>query len=187
MLSNRRIRQIADSGNRTRLEKYIKENARRANDRMRGIEKRRSKRRGYVYGIAKEKLQNMNRNRFGVGLGKLTLEELEEQALSLNNYLRAKTSTYRGLVTRENRILKALVKSGYQVENKDLFFEILNSDMISEYAEIDSGEVMKSASQWANSDDYEVLKAIEKAEQAYKTDSKIYIDEAFKSIESYRD
>lgn len=186
MLSNRRIRQIADSGNRTRLEKYIKENRRRANDRMRNIEKRRRSRRGHVYGIAKEKLSGMGRERFGTSLEKLSLEELEEQALTLNNYLRAKTSSYRGLVNRENRIIRALAKNGYVVENRDLFFEILDSDIVSDYAELDSDEVMQNATQWANSDDYGVLEAIKKAEQEYKKNKDIYIDDAFKLISRYK-
>ena len=183
MLSNRRIRQIADRGDRKILESYIKENAKKANRRMRDIEKKRANRRGVVYDIAKNKLESMNRKTFGSRLSTLSLDELEEQALSLNNYLRAKTSTYRGLVTRENRIIRALANRGYKVENRDLFFQILDSDMISEYADLDSGEVMKSASQWANSDNYEVLNAIQKAEEEYRNNEEIYIDDAFKLIQ----
>ena len=41
MLSNRRIRQLANAGNRARLESYIRENSRKANDRMRNIERKR--------------------------------------------------------------------------------------------------------------------------------------------------
>jgi hypothetical protein len=185
MLSNRRIRQIADSGNRARLEKYIKENSRRANDRMRGIEKRRKSNRGYVYGIAQEKLRGMGRKRFGSRLDKLSIDQLEEQALSLNNYLRAKTSTYSGLVSRENKIIKSLVKRGYDIKNRELFFQILQSDLISDYAELDSDEVIQSASQWANADDASVLDAIKKAEEEYSRNNKLYIDDAFKLIEEY--
>lgn len=183
MLSNRRIRQIADRGDRKILESYIKENAKKANRRMHDIEKKRANRRGVVYDIAKNKLESMNRKIFGSRLSTLSLDELEEQALSLNNYLRAKTSTYRGLVTRENRIIRALANRGYKVENRDLFFQILDSEMVSEYADLDSGEVMKSASQWANSDNYEVLNAIQKAEEEYRNNEEIYIDDAFKLIQ----
>lgn len=185
MLSNRRIRQIADSGNRTRLEKYIKENSRRANDRMRTIEKRRKSNRGHVYDIASEKLRGMGRNRFGSLLAKLSIDQLEEQALSLNNYLRAKTSTYSGLVSRENKIIKSLAKRGYDIKNRELFFQILQSDLISDYAELDSDEVMQSATQWANTDDSSVLDAIKKAEQEYSKNNQLYIDDAFKLIEEY--
>lgn len=184
MLSNRRIRQIADGGDRARLEKYIKDNAKKANRRMRDIEKRRKKRRGYVYQTAKEKLSEMGRKRFGSTLKSLTLEQLEDQALSLNNYLRSKTSTYRGLVIRENRILRAYRKAGYVIENVDLFFEILDSDLVSEYADLDSGEVLKSATQWANTGDRNILKKIKEAEEQYKKNENIYIDDAFKMIES---
>lgn len=185
MLSNRRIRQLADSGNRTRLEKYIKENSRRANDRMRGIEKRRKSNRGYVYNIASEKLRGMGRKRFGSRLAKLSIDQLEEQALTLNNYLRAKTSTYSGLVSRENKIIKSLAKRGYEIKNRELFFQILQSDLVSDYAELDSGEVMQSVTQWANTDDSSVLDAIRKAEQEYSKNNQLYIDEAFKLIEEY--
>lgn len=185
MLSNRRIRQIADSGNRTRLEKYIKENSRRANDRMRGIEKRRKSNRGYVYGIAAEKLRGMGRKRFGSRLDKLSIDQLEEQALSLNNYLRAKTSTYSGLVSRENKIIKSLAKRGYEIKNRELFFQILQSDLVSDYSELDSDEVMQSATQWANTGDSSVLDAIRKAEQEYSKNNQLYIDDAFKLIEEY--
>lgn len=185
MLSNRRIRQLADAGNRTRIESYIKENARRANDRMRGIEKRRPTSRGQVYNIAKYTLESLNKKRFGGRLKNQTIDELEKEALTLNNYLRAQTSTYRGLVQRERRILQTFQKKGINIENPDLFFQILQSDLVSNYADIDSGEVVKSASQWANSDDYDVLQAIKKAQREYESKENLYIDEAFKLIDEY--
>ena len=187
MLTNRRIRQIADSGNRARLEAYIREHSRKANDRMRNIERKRPSRPGQLYGIAKETLSTMNRKRFGANLSKLSIDELERQALALNNYLRAKTSTLRGIEQRERKILRTLKKRGYDIKNPELFFEILQSDIISEYADIDSGEVMKSAAAWANSDDYNILQAIERAEKEYKTNSDIYIDDAFRLIEDYNE
>ena len=61
MLSNRRIRQIADRGDRKRLESYIKENAKKANRRMRDIKKKRANRRGVVYDIAKNNLESKQR------------------------------------------------------------------------------------------------------------------------------
>ena len=186
MLSNRRIRQLANAGNRARLESYIRENSRKANDRMRNIEKHRTNRRGYVYGIARETLDEMDRTRFGSNLSSLTMDELEKQALTLNNYLRAKTSTLRGVVTRENRILRKLRRDGYNVKNPDLFFKILDSDMVSEYADIESGEVMQSATLWANADDWKILDAIEKAEKEYQANSEVYIDDAFKLIKKYK-
>lgn len=187
MLSNRRIRQLADRGDRKRLEAYIRENSRKANDRMRNIERKRPGRTGAVYDVAKETLRGMNRKRYGANLSKLSIDDLEKQALSLNNYLRSQTSTVRGIEQRERRILNSLKKRGYDIKNPELFFEILQSDMISQYADIDSDEVMQSATMWANSNDYDVLEAISKAEEQYRTNSDIYIDDAFKLIEEYNE
>lgn len=182
MLSNRKIRDLTNKGDRKALTNYIKQNARKANRRMKEIEKR-TKRRGAAWETSRLNLESMNRNTYGSGLKKLSIRDLEKQALSLNKYLSSKTSTWQGLKSRETSILKTFKKKGYDVKNRDLFFDILESDLVRNYLGIDSDETLESAAAWANKGDYTILERIKKAEDEYKKRSDFYIDDAFESID----
>lgn len=182
MISNRKIRDLTNSGDRKALTNYIKSNARKANRRMSEIAKR-TPRRGAAWETARMSLEMQGRKTFGSGLKDLTLRDLERQALALNKYLTSKTSTWQGLKARETKILKAFKKRGYKVENRELFFDILESDLVRNYMAIDSDETLESAAAWANKGDYNILDRIKQAEEMYKSRSDFYIDDAFESID----
>ena len=134
--------------------------------------------------VSRETLSNLGLKKFGGRLGKMGLTELETQALELQRFLSRETSTTRGVHKREKASLKYFEQSGrtVEVEDRDKFFEILASDLAQEYYKLESGEVIKSASQWANTPDFD-LSLLDKIWSDYEKGKIKYINEAWERIE----
>ena len=114
----------------------------------------------------------------------MELSELETQALELQRFLSRESSTTRGVRKREKASIKYFEQSGrtVEVEDMDKFFDILSSDLAQEYYKLDSAEVIQSASQWANTPDFD-LSLLDKIWSDYEQGNIKYINEAWEQIE----
>ena len=180
------IRRLADSGNRSKLEQYIRANKAKANKRIANLEKTFGKGtlRSRALNVSRETLSNLGLQKFGGRLGKMELSDLEIQALELQRFLSRESSTTRGVRKREKASLKYFEQSGrtVEVEDRDKFFEILASDLAQEYYKLDSAEVIQSASQWANTPDFDIT-LLDKIWEDYEQGNIKYINEAWERIE----
>lgn len=179
------IRKLASGGNRMALTEYIRENKINANKRIRNITKTfgSGTMRSNALNVALDKLAEINLSHFGGNLAKMTLGELEMQALTLNTFLESSTSTIRGVRKREHAMIEYLGKTGRMphVENLDKFYEILHSAIAEEYYKIDSDEVLKAAANWANTPDFD-SSILDTAWEKYESGQIRYIDEAWERI-----
>lgn len=180
------IRRLADSGNRSKLEQYIRANKAKANKRIAILEKTFGKNtmRSRALNVSREILSNLGLQKFGGQIGKMELRDLETQALELQRFLGRESSTTRGVHKREKASLKYFEQSGrtVEVEDRDKFFEILASDLAQEYYKLDSAEVIQSASQWANTPDFDIT-LLDKIWADYEQGNIKYINEAWERIE----
>lgn len=180
------IRKLADSGNRSKLEQYIRANKAKANKRIANLEKTFGKgtMRSRALNVSRETLSNLGLQKFGGQLGNMHLSDLETQALELQRFLSRESSTTRGVHKREKASLKYFEQSGrsIDVEDSDKFFEILSSDLAQEYYKLASAEVIQSASQWANSPDFDIS-LLDKIWADYEQGNIKYINEAWERIE----
>ena len=180
------IRRLADSGNRSKLEQYIRANKAKANKRIANLENTFGKdtMRSRALNVSRETLSNLGLEKFGGQLGKMDLRDLETQALELQRFLGRESSTTRGIHKREKASLKYFEQSGrtVDVEDRDKFFEILASDLAQEYFKLDSAYVIQSASQWANTPDFD-LSLLDKIWSDYEQGNIKYINEAWEQIE----
>lgn len=180
------IRRLADSGNRSKLEQYIRTNKAKANKRIANLEKTFGKgtMRSRALNVSRETLSNIGLEKFGGKLTKMDLADLETQALELQRFLSRESSTTRGVHKREKASLKYFEQSGHtvEVEDRDKFFEILASELAQEYYKLDSSEVIQSASQWANTPDFDVA-LLNKIWTDYEQGNIKYINEAWEQIE----
>lgn len=180
------IRKLAKSGNRSELERYIRSNKRKANERIRNIEKTfgEGTMRSRALNVSRESLGKIGLNTFGGKLSAFDIGELELQALELNRFLSRATSTVRGVHKRERHTLKYFEEMGYTVEEKDInkFYEIMSTELAQEYYKLASGETIQSAANWANTPDFDIA-TIEKVWEQYKRREIKYLNEAWEKIE----
>lgn len=180
------IRRLADSGNRSKLEQYIRANKVKANKRIANLEKTfgNGTMRSRALNVSRETLSNLGLQKFGGLLRKMEFSDLETQALELQRFLSRESSTTRGVHKREKASLKYFEQSGrtVEVEDRDKFFEILASDLAQEYYKLDSAEVIQSASQWANTPDFDIA-LLDKIWEDYEQGNIKYINEAWERIE----
>lgn len=180
------IRRLADSGNRSKLEQYIRANKVKANKRIANLEKTFGKgsMRSRALNVSRETLSNLGLQKFGGLLRKMELSDLEKQALELQRFLSRESSTTRGVHKREKASLNYFEQSGrtVEVEDRDKFFEILASDLAQEYYKLASAEVIQSASQWANTPDFDIT-LLDKIWEDYEQGNIKYINEAWERIE----
>ena len=180
------IRRLADSGNRSELEQYIRSNKAKANKRIANLEKTFGKgtMRSKALNVSRETLSNLGLQKFGGKLSAMDISELETQALELNRFLGRASSTTRGVHKRERTTLKYFEETGrtVKVDDIDKFFEIMSNKLAQEYYKLDSAEVIQSASQWANSPDFD-LSLLDKIWSDYEQGKIKYINEAWERIE----
>lgn len=180
------IRRLADSGNRSKLEQYIRANKAKANKRITNLEKTFGKgtMRSRALNVSRETLSNLGLHKFGGKLSAMDISALETQALELNRFLGRATSTTRGVHKRERTTLKYLEETGrtIKVENIDKFFEIMSNELVEEYYKLDSDEVIQSAANWANSPDFD-MSVLDRIWSEYERGNIKYINEAWEKIE----
>ena len=101
------IRRLANSGNRSKLEQYIRSNKAKANKRIANLEKTFGKgtMRSRALNVSRETLSNIGLEKFGGKLAKMDLSDLETQALELQRFLSRESSTTRGVHMREKESL----------------------------------------------------------------------------------
>lgn len=179
------IRRLADSGNRNKLEQYIRANKAKANKRIANLEKTFGKdtMRSRALNVSRETLTNLGLEKFGGQLGKMELHDLETQALELQRFLGRASSTVRGVHKREKATLKYFEETGrtVKVDDIDKFFEIMNSELVQEYYKLASGETIQSAANWANTPEFDI-KVLDDIWQEYKQGEIRYINEAWERI-----
>lgn len=180
------IRKLAESGDRSKIEQYIRANKSKANKRIANLEKTfgRGTMRSRALNVSRETLSNIGLSKFGGRLGMMDIGDLETQALELQRFLSRASSTTRGVHKREKATLKYFEETGraVEVEDRDKFFEILSSELAQEYYKLASGEVIQSASQWANSPDFDIS-LLDKIWKEYEQGKIKYINEAWEQIE----
>ena len=180
------IRKLAKTGNRSELESYIRSNKRKANERIKNIEKTFGKdtMRSRALNVSRETLGKIGLNRFGGDLQGFGVDELETQALELNRFLSRSTSTVRGVHKRERHTLNYFEEMGYTVKVKDIdkFYEIMGSELAQEYYKLASGEVIQSAANWANTPDFD-FSVLDKMWSEYINKNIKYLNEAWERIE----
>lgn len=180
------IRRLADSGNRSKLEQYIRANKAKANKRITNLEKTFGKgtMRSRALNVSRKTLSNLGLNKFGGKLSAMDISELEIQALELNRFIGRASSTVRGVHKRERATLKYFEETGrtIKVENIDNFFEIMSNELVQEYYKLDSGEVIQSAANWANSPDFD-MSVLDRIWSEYERGNIKYINEAWERIE----
>lgn len=180
------IRKLAESGDRSKIEQYIRANKSKANKRIANLEKMFGKgtMRSRALNVSRETLGKIGLNRFGGKLSAFDIDELETQALELNRFLSRSTSSARGVHKRERHTLKYFEEMGYTVKVKDIdkFYEIMSTELVQEYYKLASGETIQSAANWANTPDFD-LATIEKVWEQYKHREIKYLNEAWERIE----
>lgn len=180
------IRKLAESGNRSKLEQYIRANKAKANKRIANLEKTFGKgtTRSKALNVSRETLSNLGLQKFGGQIGKMDLSDLETQALELQRFLSRASSTARGVHKRERSTLKYFEQTGRTVSVNDIdkFFEIMSSELVQEYYKLSSGETIQSAANWANTPDFD-LSILDKIWQQYEQGQIRYINEAWEQIE----
>lgn len=180
------IRRLADSGNRNKLEQYIRANKAKANKRIANLEKTFGKdtMRSRALNVSRENLSNLGLEKFGGQLGKMELHDLETQALELQRFLGRASSTTRGLHKREKATLKYFEETGrtVKVDDIDKFFEIMNSELVQEYYKLASGETIQSAANWANTPEFDI-KVLDDIWRQYEQSEIRYINEAWERIQ----
>lgn len=180
------IRRLADSGNRSKLEQYIRANKAKANKRITNLEKTFGKgtMRSRALNVSRETLSNLGLNKFGGKLSAMDISDLETQALELNRFLARASSTIRGAHKRERATLKYFEETGraIKVENIDKFFEIMSNELVQEYYKLESDEVIQSAANWANSPDFD-MSVLDRIWSEYEQGNIKYINEAWEQIE----
>lgn len=180
------IRRLADSGNRIKLEQYIRANKAKANKRIANLEKTFGKgtMRSRALNVSRETLSNLGLQKFGGRLGKMELSDLETQALELQRFLGRASSTVRGVHKREKSTLRYFEETGrtIKVDDIDKFFEIMNNELVQEYYKLASGETIQSAANWANTPDFDI-KVLDDIWQQYEQGEIRYINEAWERIQ----
>lgn len=180
------IRRLADSGDRSKLEQYIRANKTKANKRIANLEKTFGKgtMRSKALNVSRETLSKIGLNKFGGKLSTMDISDLETQALELNKFLSRASSTTRGVHKREKATLKYFEETGrtVKVDDIDKFFEIMSNELVQEYYKIGSDEVIQSAANWANTPDFDIS-VLDKIWDKYVQGDIKYINEAWERIE----